>query len=1218
MGFYGNLANVARTTFSFDKTYTTRLEMVVKCPTDEVFIGRYALLDYDHEDSIRIVEIVSWLKDNHPNNNWEIVKKVGNNYYSFIGNEKIEPINNNTYYIVIDGENASFDSPKLFLGSTAQTVPNSDQITVSDWYNLHYNIDKKVFNNVGRGWDSTVWQKTYKDNEIAYVMIAELNGVVPTIDILNDPPVWLDDIPVSSVENSEYLYRSNHMTPYFDEEDRTNLYYRLHMQSPWKFGEINVTGLENPEEGATDGVSLNYSSSGDIYSYEIGTTGSAVDTINFNFALPSIGKALAENKQLLYGGGSEDIDPANQNQEGKNNISYFNSPLNPSALKSVAGALNTIWTIIGENITNSSSTDNSFPEGSIYYNTYSNLIALNDVDESAVDDFSSYEDDSENHYWYRYVDTDEGLNRFRYKELKGYPSYNSILLSLSQSAANFLDTLDDLQNRAEDLTGIPNTLLVVDTDHRIGGLTLVGDNAVIVDNEFQTQTRKNLLPYPNNWRTIENNEVIYGKRVENGLTFELNPDKTITVNGTASQDTEVIIAENVPLSQGSYILSGCTGGADNSYWLSAIKNDDDSSNDIIVREGDSNAFIINADNFYFDYIKIIIKEGVTLNNQTFEPMIRAESDDNTYVPYQNDYTLKIQHATQDSNKLNPSEDTPDLDTLYEPTINEFGHITELKKKQLPNYYSSIKLKDDQDFILTPQSIGDELDLTEKFDNLYFSKENDKIIFKPAVSVKINKLEPTFQDAGAISNEVEWKEFPVLAQVGVDTETNDLLFGSRDIPFPVSAVSVSTRPVDGGGNPISINWDSDTVVNSYYYPEYKKVGPSEAEKPGKIISFAPGDDWIRMGIYTNSSDGNNVDTRKVLIGHKVQTNLKGDNGKSPLIGEINNLINRQPSRIYNLLPEVDGQKRPYTKEELMSESIDVLKGAFTETIYLNPDKNSTDGLFSTISLEVDEGGHITNMKQINVKLIADSLFQSFLKPKKITPFLTKFYHGEPTDGSEGYGFGAYSVGDKIYFNANESPLNYMYIGVRYGVDNYDLGGSGTCIQYFPSSLLRTNNLQVIYHSNGTIFAITFKYFAADESHNERFEIIGNNTWYVPGDYRGSGGDGSTSAFTGTFEATQNIRGYNYSDGVWKSNTVAADASAAKSWEVQSNHDWIDNPWLRDGSSTPVKIKSPYAGKWMSAYETRSIDNAPFIGIRQIYGIGFINNIGTDQEDTNSDN
>ena len=66
MGFYGNLANVARTTFSFDKTYSTHFEMVLKEASDQVFVGRYVLLDYDHEDDVnddiyKLTQLVQYL-----------------------------------------------------------------------------------------------------------------------------------------------------------------------------------------------------------------------------------------------------------------------------------------------------------------------------------------------------------------------------------------------------------------------------------------------------------------------------------------------------------------------------------------------------------------------------------------------------------------------------------------------------------------------------------------------------------------------------------------------------------------------------------------------------------------------------------------------------------------------------------------------------------------------------------------------------------------------------------------------------------------------------------------------------------------------------------------------------------------------------------------------------------------------------------------------------
>lgn len=81
-------------------------------------------------------------------------------------------------------------------------------------YLANYRVDETRFPDLGRGWDSTVWQKTYKNNEAAYVMIAELNSVVPTFDVTVDAPT---EIPLK---------------PHYD-TDTSNVYYRLHVQPSW-------------------------------------------------------------------------------------------------------------------------------------------------------------------------------------------------------------------------------------------------------------------------------------------------------------------------------------------------------------------------------------------------------------------------------------------------------------------------------------------------------------------------------------------------------------------------------------------------------------------------------------------------------------------------------------------------------------------------------------------------------------------------------------------------------------------------------------------------------------------------------------------------------------------------------------------------------------------------------------------------------------------------
>lgn len=67
---------------------------------------------------------------------------------------------------------------------------------------------------IARGYDATVWQKTIVNGQDKYVMIAELNSVVPTFDISYDPPTGVP------------------LIPHFD-KDSTNVYYKIHMQPQW-------------------------------------------------------------------------------------------------------------------------------------------------------------------------------------------------------------------------------------------------------------------------------------------------------------------------------------------------------------------------------------------------------------------------------------------------------------------------------------------------------------------------------------------------------------------------------------------------------------------------------------------------------------------------------------------------------------------------------------------------------------------------------------------------------------------------------------------------------------------------------------------------------------------------------------------------------------------------------------------------------------------------
>lgn len=139
------------------------------------------------------------------------------------------------------------------------------------------------------------------------------------------------------------------------------------------------------------------------------------------------------------------------------------------------------------------------------------------------------------------------------------------------------------------------------------------------------QGAKNLLKITASSQTIK------------GVTFTVNDDQTVTVNGTndgTGASTFVIVpnAQAITIPDGNYILSGCpTGGGESApfdlrwYMYSPGKSAYDSGN---------GASIEKSGNGTGSNIAIVVKTGQTAHNITFKPMIRrAEITDSTYVPY---------------------------------------------------------------------------------------------------------------------------------------------------------------------------------------------------------------------------------------------------------------------------------------------------------------------------------------------------------------------------------------------------------------------------------------------------------------------------------------------------------------------------------------------------------------------------------------------------------
>lgn len=130
---------------------------------------------------------------------------------------------------------------------------------------------------------------------------------------------------------------------------------------------------------------------------------------------------------------------------------------------------------------------------------------------------------------------------------------------------------------------------------------------------------KNLLP----------NEAV--SQTINGVTFTVNDDGSVTVNGTATSQANFMLAKT-NLEANKYKLSGVpNGSADNTYFMIFYSPSNNMWHDACY-DTDADRLIFNP--YSDDELSIIIRSGQTVSNITFKPMIRPASvKDTTFVPY---------------------------------------------------------------------------------------------------------------------------------------------------------------------------------------------------------------------------------------------------------------------------------------------------------------------------------------------------------------------------------------------------------------------------------------------------------------------------------------------------------------------------------------------------------------------------------------------------------
>lgn len=163
-------------------------------------------------------------------------------------------------------------------------------------------------------------------------------------------------------------------------------------------------------------------------------------------------------------------------------------------------------------------------------------------------------------------------------------------------------------------------------------------------------------------------------KISNGITFTVNSDKTVNVNGTndTSANSSLVI-NRYDLSPGTYILNGCpSGGSSTTYRLAIQKTSDWSILGLDTGSGSEQFTIDEATNIQ---VAIFIQKGQTISNLLFKPMIRLSSIiDDTYEPYgvmpSPDYPSEIENI-EGNIELKATNGLEETDENYQEQVATF-------------------------------------------------------------------------------------------------------------------------------------------------------------------------------------------------------------------------------------------------------------------------------------------------------------------------------------------------------------------------------------------------------------------------------------------------------------------------------------------------------------------------------------------------------------------
>lgn len=135
---------------------------------------------------------------------------------------------------------------------------------------------------------------------------------------------------------------------------------------------------------------------------------------------------------------------------------------------------------------------------------------------------------------------------------------------------------------------------------------------------------RNLIPYPYKDTT----------KTVNGVTFTVNDDRTITVNGTATANAQFVLYNGslgvpFPENMGASIIGTPAGGSSSTYHMeNAWCGVYDNGNGVYLASTVSSSI----KTYWCSHLQIVIKSGYTADNLVFKPCLRVGRG-GEYEPY---------------------------------------------------------------------------------------------------------------------------------------------------------------------------------------------------------------------------------------------------------------------------------------------------------------------------------------------------------------------------------------------------------------------------------------------------------------------------------------------------------------------------------------------------------------------------------------------------------